>query len=470
MRRLPHERMRWNPGIRARVTLTASVMVTLMLLTCGAALVLLLQQSLVRNLDAAATERVRTVAAMAASGTLEPVVWNSGEESSLVQVVNPAGAVIAATGNVEGQAPILATPPPRAAAMTLNRLPIGAGPFRVIAEPVPLESGSGWVYVATSLAQVDAAVRGLIVLFAVGLPLVLAVVAWITWQTVGRVIRPVDAIRRRASVIGAEDLSQRVPVPRGADEISSLAITMNEMLQRLEAAAVHQARFVADASHELRSPLTALRVQVDVALAHPEGPAATLTLERVQREVARMSILIDDLLFLARSTDAAPRHDAKQVDLDELLLAEAYRLRGSGGVNVDLAGVQAARTNGSERDLARMLRNLGDNACEHAVSTVSLRLTTDRGIARITVADDGPGIEPDSRSRAFERFTRLDGARHRPVHGSGAGLGLAIARQIVLNHGGGISVADREDGHSGAVFVVQLPLTGPPHSERPLAV
>jgi signal transduction histidine kinase len=475
MRRLPRDRMRWNPGIRARVTLAASVVVALMLLGSGAALVLLLHQSLVRNLDDAATNRARTVAGMVTAGTLGTTVPNSGEESSLVQVVNQAGSVIAATGNVEGQAPILATPPRHSWSLTLDRLPVGTGPFRVIAEPVPLGSGSGfgsgsgWVYVATSLAQVDAAVGSLIVLFAVGLPLVLTVLAWVIWRTVGQVIRPVDAIRRQASVIGVDDLSQRVPVPRGNDEITSLAITVNEMLQRLETAAVRQGQFVADASHELRSPLAALRTQVDVALAHPEDPRPRFTLERVQEEVARMSTLIDDLLFLARSTERAPRHAAKQVDLDELLLAEAHRLRESAGVKVDLAGVQAARINGSERDLARMLRNLGDNAREHAASTVSLRLTADRGIARITVADDGPGIEPESRFRVFERFTRLDGARHRPAHGSGAGLGLAIAQQILLNHGGGISVADREDGRSGAVFIAQLPLTGLPNGEPSVA-
>jgi signal transduction histidine kinase len=404
-----------------------------------------------------------------ASGALGGTVTNSGEESSLVQVVNPAGSVIAATGNVEGQAPILATPPRHRWSLTLDRLPVGTGPFRVIAEPVPLDSGRGWVYVATSLAQVDAAVGSLIALFAVGLPLVLTVVAWIIWRTVGQVIRPVDAIRRQASVIGVEDLSQRVPVPRGNDEITNLAITMNEMLQRLETAAVRQGQFVADASHELRSPLAALRTQVDVALAHPEDSRARLTLERVQEAVARMSTLIDDLLFLARSTEMAPRHAAKRVDLDELLLAEAHRLRESGGVKVELAGVQAARRNGSERDLARMLRNLGDNAREHAASTVSLQLTADRGTARITITDDGPGIDLEARFRVFERFTRLDGARHRPVNGGGAGLGLAIARQIVIDHGGGISLTDREDGRSGAVFVVRLPLTGLPHGEPPVA-
>jgi signal transduction histidine kinase len=278
------------------------------------------------------------------------------------------------------------------------------------------------------------------------------------WRAVGQVLRPVDEIRKRASVIGGADLSQRVPVPNSTDEISRLAVTMNEMLQRLEASARRQRQFVGDASHELRSPLAALRAQVDVALAHPEDPGSAQVLGSVQDQVARMSTLVDDLLFLARSAENAPTSVAGTVDLDELVLGEVHRLREAGGPIVELVGVRAARVSGSERDLARMLRNLTENAREHANSAVSLQLTLTDEFAEIVVIDDGSGIREEDRERVFERFTRLDDARTRSARGGGAGVGLSIARQVARDHGGSIVVTGRQDGASGAAFVIRLPV------------
>lgn len=463
----PRKSRRYS-GIRFRVTLTASAVVALTLLASGITLVLLLHQSLITSLDTLATDRAQAVASLAIAGDLGPTVTNTGSESSLVQVVDSSNAVIAATSNIDGQESIL-TPPPAGGATTVvavDRLPAGDGPFRVVAKPLRLPSGSGWVYVATSTVQVDAAVGNLAALFGVGLPLVLLIVVWALWRGVGQVIRPVDAIRRRAAVIGGEDLSQRVPVPTSSDEIASLAVTMNDMLERLEEAARRQRQFVGDASHELRSPLAALQVQVEVALAHPEDSGAALVLETVHGQVVRMSALIDDLLFLARSAEGAPPSPASPVDLDDLVLAELHRLRELGGPAVELNGFRAARVEGSERDLSRLLRNLGDNAREHARSMVSFRLTTTENGAEFSVTDDGEGIRVDDRGRVFERFTRLDDARSRTTRGGGAGVGLSIVRQIVQDHHGTITIGDRSDGRAGAVFLVRLPLasTGLPRT------
>lgn len=455
-----HKPRRWYSGIRFRVTLTASLVVALTLLASGITLVMLLQQSLIASLDAVATDRAQTVASLAVAGDLGPTVTNTGSESSLVQVVDASNDVVAATSNIDGQEPILAQPPSgsETTVLSLDRLSAGDGPFRVVAVPVQLPTGSGWVYVATSTIQVDSAVGNLAALFGIGLPLVLVIVVGAVWRAVGQVIRPVDAIRRRASVIGGEDLSQRVPVPDSSDEIASLAVTMNEMLERLEGAALRQRQFVGDASHELRSPLAALQVQVEVALAHPEDPGSALILGNVHGQVVRMSALIDDLLFLARSVEGAPRGSTGLVDLDDLVLSELHRLRELGGPAVELDGVRAARVEGSERDLARLLRNLGDNARDHARSLVSIRLTTTEKSAEISVTDDGDGIRPEDRDRVFERFTRLDDARSRTDLGGGAGVGLSIVRQIVRDHHGTVSIEDRSDSQAGAVFLVRLPL------------
>ncbi|MCI4660060.1 sensor histidine kinase [Cryobacterium zhongshanensis] len=412
------------------------------------------------NLDSLAVDRAQAVESLAASGSLSPVLPSTGSETSLVQVVDSSNTVVSATSNIDGQEPILSVPPtdPVRTFLSVDHLSAGDGPFRILADSFQYNGRTGWVYVATSTDQVDDAVSSLAALFAVGLPIVLVVVTWALWRAVGQVIGPVDAIRRRAAVIGGEDLSQRVPVPTSADEIASLAVTMNEMLSRLEEAAIRQRQFVGDASHELRSPLAALRVQVDVALAHPEDPGSAHVLESVQLQIERMSTLIDDLLFLARRSEDAPLTNVGVVDLDDLVLGEVHRLRDRGGPDIVLQGLRAARVTGSARDLQRLLRNLGDNALQHATSDVTIRLRTDHDTAEITVMDDGAGIKPEDRLRVFERFTRLDDARSRQTHGGGAGVGLSIAAQIVRDHHGTIAAMARPDGHEGAVFLVMLPL------------
>ena len=463
------EANRRHSGIRVRVTLTATAVVAVTLMISGITLALLVQNSLHASLDEAAQARAEDVASLVAAGNLQSTIANTGEESSLVQVIDSTNSVIAATDNIQGQQAILSEPPVlgEATVSTIDQVPLGNAQFRVVAEPVQLRTGPGWVYVGTSLAQANSAVRSLTALFAVGLPLVLLIVTWALWRAVGQVLQPVDAIRRQAAVIGGADLSQRVPVPTSTDEIASLAVTMNEMLQRLELAARRQRQFVGDASHELRSPLAALRAQVDVALAYPEAAGSARVLESIQDQVARMSTLIDDLLFLARSAESAPMSMAGIVDLDELVLAELHRLRELGGPAIELVTVRAARVEGSERDLARMLRNLGDNAREHADSTVALLLTLTDEMAELSVADDGHGIRKDDRARVFERFTRLDDARARTTRGGGTGVGLSIARQVVLDHRGTIEITGRPDGHSGAVFVVRFPLAASHVDEAP---
>lgn len=443
-------------GIRRRVTMTATAIVAAALLVSGAGVTFFLRQSLIAGLDAAAAARSRDVAALASAGTLPATISTTGEDSELVQVVDAHNNVVAASSNIQGQEAVLPSPSsvtggPR----TTSLAPVGNGEFRVAVQPLP--NGKGWVVVASDLTQLNAAVLNLVVLFAIALPVTLLIVGGTLWHAVGRVLRPVEAIRERAARIGGADPSQRVPVPATSDEIARLAVTMNEMLDRLQSAARRQHEFIGDASHELRSPLAALRAQVDVALAHPDDPTSRGLLDRVSEQAARMSTLIDDLLFLARSSEPAPVSNAELVDLDELVIAEVHRLRELGGPAVDLVGLSAARLSGSGRDLARMLRNLGDNAREHAVARVEVRLSGN-GAAEISIADDGPGIPAGDRLRVFERFTRLDDSRVRNPSGGGAGIGLSIVRQIVHAHGGTVEVRDRWDGGSGAVFVVRLPM------------
>jgi len=447
--------------IRARVATAASAVLALALLVSSVSLVVLVHRSLVANVDSAGRARVADVSVVIAASGLQPTISLSSGETSLIQVVSADGRVLSSSDNIQGEAPVLeAVPASRApVTATIHDLPIGNNEqaFRVYAEPTDLPSGPGWVYVAHSLSQVDAAVASIVLVLSVGLPFLLFLVWSAVWVAIGKALAPIEAIRSRAVVIG-NDLSQRLPVPLARDEVYRLATTMNEMLFQLEASALRQERFMGDASHELRSPLTALRTQVDVALAHPERADFRETLQGVHAEAARLGALIDDVLLLARTSERLSDKTAETVDLDELMLTEVKRLRLHGGVDVTVAHVDAVQVRGLARDIARMVSNLGDNAARHAASTVVVNLTRLGERAVITVADDGPGVPLQDRTRVFERFTRLDDARSRDSGAGGAGLGLAIAQDIASVHGGAIHIESRADGLDGAVFVISLPV------------
>jgi signal transduction histidine kinase len=225
------------------------------------------------------------------------------------------------------------------------------------------------------------------------------------------------------------------------------------MLTRIEDSVGRQQRFVADASHELRGPLTRIRSELEVDLAHPDRADPLATHRSVLDETVGLQHLVDDLLLLAQSdSHAAPPMSDEPVDVDDLVVRVARRLRADGRVTVDLSGVSAAQVRGDADQLVRAIGNVADNAVRHATSTVTFTLAERNGSAVLAVADDGDGIPADQRERIFERFARLDEARGA---GGGTGLGLAIARDIVVRHGGTIAVD--ESYSSGARLVITLP-------------
>ncbi|GAA1005039.1 HAMP domain-containing sensor histidine kinase [Streptomyces thermogriseus] len=305
------------------------------------------------------------------------------------------------------------------------------------------------VYAGAPLATEQRAVRTVVTAMLIGLPLLLAVVAGVTWLTTRRALRPVEDIRAELSAITASsDLARRVPEPDSHDEIARLAATTNRTLAALEASVEQQRRFVADASHELRSPIASLRTQLEVAAAHPE----LLDLEGAVQDTVRLQDLAADLLLLAR-LDAGEQPQAVPLDLDDLVREEAARRADALPVRVTLE--TPVRVDGSRSRLARVLRNLLDNAQRHATGSVTVTLHTEGTTAVLRVADDGPGVPVAERERIFERFVRLDDARTRDD--GGAGLGLAIVRDVVRRHGGDITVGDAPGG--GALFEVRLPLS-----------
>jgi signal transduction histidine kinase len=331
----------------------------------------------------------------------------------------------------------------------------GEGPFHV-ASVLGTDAGGDpvVVHVGAPLDDISESTGALTRSLVLAVPAVTLLLAALVWALVGRTLRPVEAIRREVDGIGAAGLDRRVPVPPADDEVGRLAHTMNAMLDRIEDGTLRQQRFVADASHELRSPLARIRAEIEVDLEHPEGADPAATSRSVLAETIGMQHLVDDLLALARSDAGAAPARRAPVDLDDIVDRQARRLRADGRVEVDGTGIGAARMLGDADQLARAVGNVIDNAVRHASSTVALSVTAAGDDAVVAVSDDGPGIPPDRRAEVFERFARLDGARARD--GGGTGLGLAIARDVVVAHGGTIVVDP--DHHPGARLVITLPL------------
>ncbi|MER5897089.1 HAMP domain-containing sensor histidine kinase [Streptomyces sp. NPDC001876] len=306
------------------------------------------------------------------------------------------------------------------------------------------------VHAGAPLAAEQEAVDSVRTTMLTGLPVLLLVVAGVTWLVTRRALRPVEGIRRElAAITASQDLGRRVPEPGSRDEIARLARTTNETLTVLEASVDRQRRFVADASHELRSPIASLRTQLEVGAAHPE----LLDVPGAVADTVRLQVLAADLLLLAR-LDAGERPGRAVVDLGALVREEVPQRTGDRiVVAVSVAGSGPLEVRGSRGQLTRVVGNLLDNAERHAERSVAVSVSADRGDVLVAVTDDGPGVPEQERDRIFERFVRLDDARSRDD--GGAGLGLAIARDVAIRHRGTLTVGTAPQG--GALFTLRLP-------------
>lgn len=345
---------------------------------------------------------------------------------------------------------------------------VGNRVFDVLPLDVRVGSTSNTAFlVATApMASIANSVHALKTTLWWAVPILIVVIGLIAWGVTGRALRPVETIRAEVTAISHASLDRRVSEPRARDEVGRLARTMNEMLDRLQDASDRQRQFVSDASHELRSPVAAMRATGEVALAHPDSAEWPIVVRRMLTEDDRMEQIVGDLLELARGEETE-LPDMK-IDLDDVALEEVAHARRS-GIAIQSSGVSAGRVRGSREQLTRVVRNLLDNATRHASSTVRIALGHDGGtggsgpadtVARpsivLVVEDDGPGIPPEDRERVFERFTRLDEGRARDQ--GGLGLGLAMVRTISERHGGAATITDAVDpAFPGARVVVTLP-------------
>jgi signal transduction histidine kinase len=315
------------------------------------------------------------------------------------------------------------------------------------------------VVAALSLGRAAAQARQVAVFTAELATAGLAVVAVVCWLTAGWALRPVERMRAQAAAIAASgQLSARL-TGLGADELASLGGTFNQMLDSLDTSVRRQRRFVADAAHELRTPLAGMITALEVARTRPHASQEmTGELLAGHRRLAR---LVNDLLVLAAVEGRAP-HRAESVDLTALVTDVARRpLRD--GIRLRLGRLDRVSVLGDEIQLTRVVSNLTDNALRYATSTVELAVHRDGQQAEISVSDDGPGIPPADRERIWERFVRLDDDRSRSSGGSG--LGLAMVKELTAAHGGTVSLISRPSA-PGATFLVRLPVSPLPPPEN----
>lgn len=452
---------------------TAAVVVALALSTV--VLVVVLRASLEQALDAAAGQTGRDVAALVDADSLPDPIPAGG--TTVVQVIDATGRVLAASAGADRLVPML--PREELALVKRDRERYEPGyrfgvkdVVRVVAVSAGSERSPKTVLVAIPAGEVHESIRVVRLGLLSGYAVLLVLLVALAWRMVGAALRPVEALRRGAEAIAAgggppsRRDSGRLPLPRARDEIYRLAVTLNTMLGRLDAARARQRAFVADAAHELRSPLASLRTQIEVAevTAVPAEPADLLA------DVERLTRLVDDLLLLARLDDAPAdghpdaRRPAEPVEM--AVVADAAVGRSAAArvpvERVSRPGAASAVVEGDEDALTRVVTNLVENAVRFAETRVEVRVGARDDQAWLEVVDDGPGIPEADRERVFARFTRRDDARDRDS--GGAGLGLAIAREIVRRHGGTIALSDA-DPH-GLVVTVRIPLSHPTEAEE----
>lgn len=411
MRRLRARTAAARGGVRLRATAAAVLTVAVALGLASAGLLWALQSSLESSARAEAAAKAKAAALAVKAGTPPP---------PLPGMPAPDGPLPTVSGDVQ----VVTTDGPG--------WTTGSG-YVVAKQRVDAQGRSFVIQGRSSLTPTREAIAALWRLLIPGVPALLLLVGLLTWLAVGRALRPVSAIRGKLADITAHDLHERVPEPESRDEIAALARTVNATLDRLQTAVERHQRFVADAAHELRSPLAILRTRLELTAPGTEAPVLA---GRALTDVQRIQSLTADLLLLARLDAGEPLRD-EEVDFGQVVAEEAAKPRPRPvAVRLDVAADVLVRGSGDQ--LARMVANLVDNAVRHAATTVTVRLAGESPRAVLDVADDGPGIPPEHRETVFDRFTRLDQARTRD-HG-GSGLGLAIARDIATAHGGSLTV------------------------------
>jgi signal transduction histidine kinase len=456
---------RWGPlvwparywarqSLRARLTLLATALFSIATAT-GAVLVIVLHRyALLRVLDGSAMKSAIAVKHQV-SGAPIPSTVNPTTGVTAVQVLSPQNALVASSPGAVDRSLSYLTPEQLLAARHGERFNVTSTTgvqLRVLAIP----AGRLTVVVYTDISRVDDSVRVLAKAALIGAPVAVVLVGLSMYFVTSITLRSVAALRHGAADITAAGLSgQRLPVPSAQDEIHRLAVTLNQMLDRIESANRRQRTFVGDAAHELRSPLASLRVQLEVAQRLGPNTDWPDLIDEVLIDVGRLDRLVEDLLRLARLDETGTGSAAHEpVDLGELVQAVAGGYEhGRVPVVVDVA--DDVTVLGDRDGLHRVVVNLVDNALRYAQTQVDVDVAVDGPNACLSVIDDGPGLPETERERVFDRFYRVEMSRSRDS--GGTGLGLPIVRDVLRAHEGTVRLTGRPDGKPGLQAVVLIP-------------
>ncbi|WP_238145534.1 sensor histidine kinase [Antricoccus suffuscus] len=449
---------RW--GVRKRATLVAASVVLVALLGGGALLLVFLQQALINDATNSASTTAKDIASRYDNQEISPTdslpkdLRHKGLE---IQIVRADGVVVAA-GHAEYRTRSLVStlaPPGKTVTYPADSAQISEHEDPSIVTSVGFVN-HGMDYAVNVQADVDvqtASVRTAGLYLLVGFPVLVGLVAAVTWFLVGRALREVERIREQVDGVRRASLSQRIGVPRTADEIARLAQTMNEMLARLEESDAAQRRFAADASHELRSPLATLGATLEIAIADTSGQTWRDMQPVLTSQTERMKDLVDDLLVLAKADDRGVQIRRTEQDLDDIVETEVGRIRGA-SVHTIVVRAVPIRLHCDGPRIEQVISNLLDNAGRHAMSRIWVTVAADGTTAVVDIDNDGPVVPVDERTRIFERFVRLDDSRSR---GSGnSGLGLAIATEYTRAHGGTLTATESPEGYCR--FRLTLPI------------
>ncbi|WP_072802594.1 sensor histidine kinase [Rhodococcoides yunnanense] len=441
--------------VRVRSAVASTLVVAVCLIAAGGALLGVLYNSLETSARTAAAARATQVAEQLESKSpsqIDESLLSTDGQIGSVQVIDSSGGVVA-TSQGDPKVPLSTRQLEPSTTADLGRVELEAGDFWVTGMGANSPSGPVTVVVGADREPVENVVSTVAVLLAIVGPIVIALVAFATYKLVGAALSPVERIRSRVASISNSQLDERLPVPETRDEIARLAVTMNEMLGRVEAGQRAQQRFVSDASHELRSPLSTITTALELAASRPDLLDEALIDDSLLPEARRMRRLIEDLLLLARSDETGTVEGAVDVDLDDIMYEETKRVAALSSLEVESA-IEPVRVKGDQQALARVVRNIVDNAIRYASTRVRLATAQADGYATISVDDDGPGVPESERGRVFDRFVRLDSSRTRDD--GGTGLGLAIVAGTVAAHSGTVQVVESPLG--GARLVIRLPL------------
>ncbi len=446
----------WRSSLRLRLTVTGTLLAAVIFAIAGPVAISLYHGSLTDSVWGSVTGGASQVAAKLESSqpVPDPIPMPVAAGVPRIQVLDARNHVV--TGD-----------PASAARPAIYRLPIDRSSQRaVLSHPAFLAAsgvalyavraatphGPETVVAAMSLDPAAAQARKVAEFTAALAVGALAVVAAVCWLTAGWALRPVERLRREAAAIAASgELSGRL-AGLGADELARLGGTLNEMLVSLETSVDRQRRFVADAAHEMRTPVAGMTTALEVAQTHPE--TSQTLVDDLLAGHRRLGRLVNDLLILAAVDGRAPQR-AEAVDLAGVV-TDCSRRPVPDGTSLRLGQLDRVFVLGDETQLSRVVSNLVDNALRYAASMVELSVHQDGQQAVIMVSDDGPGIPAADHERIWERFARLDDDRSRASGGSG--LGLAMVRELAMAHGGTVSVTSRQPG-PGATFLVRLPVT-----------